>query len=225
MYADIIIDITHEKLDKVFQYRVPEELEGDLRTGAGVIVPFGRGNRETKGYIVGFSETCDYDAEKIKDILRTDTSSVAIEARLVALAAWMKEYYGGTMIQALKTVLPIKRTEQQKERRILKRCISREAGEKKLEEYLHKNQKARARLMAALLDDEEVEYSLISQKLNITLTVVRALEEQGVLEIKNHKIYRNPVKEKEQQRHFITYTEEQETIIKKGSERPIFYTV
>ena len=48
----------------------------------------------------------------------------------------------------------------------------------------------------ALLDDEEVEYSLISQKLNITLTVVRALEEQGVLEIKNHKIYRNPVKEK-----------------------------
>ena len=51
--------------------------------------------------------------------------------------------------------------------------------------------------MAALLDDEEVEYSLISQKLNITLTVVRALEEQGVLEkLKNHKIYRNPVKGK-----------------------------
>ena len=105
MYADIIIDITHEKLDKVFQYRVPEELEGNLRTGAGVIVPFGRGNRETKGYIVGFSETCDYDAEKIKSILRMDTSSVMIEARLVALAAWMKEYYGGTMIQALKTCL------------------------------------------------------------------------------------------------------------------------
>ena len=68
--------------------------------------------------------------------------------------------------------------------------------------------------MEALLDDEEVEYSLISQKLNITLTVVRALEEQGVLEIKNHKIYRNPVKEKEQQRHFITYTEEQERAIR-----------
>ena len=64
------------------------------------------------------------------------------------------------------------------------------------------------------LDDEEVEYSLISQKLNITLTVVRALEEQGVLEIKNHKIYRNPVKEKEQKRHFITYTEEQERAIR-----------
>ena len=59
IFADIIIDISSEKLDRSFQYRVPEELEGDLRTGAGVIVPFGRGNRETKGYIVGFSETCD----------------------------------------------------------------------------------------------------------------------------------------------------------------------
>ena len=31
MYADIIIDITHEKLDKVFQYRIPSHLEGCLR--------------------------------------------------------------------------------------------------------------------------------------------------------------------------------------------------
>ena len=197
MFADIIIDITHEKLDKVFQYRIPPELEGVLQVGMEVIVPFGKGNKETHGYVIGFSEKTDYDLAKIKEVLCIEENHQEIESKLIALAAWIREYYGGTMIQALKTVLPIKRTEQQKEQRILKRCISREAGEKKLEEYLHKNQKARARLMAALLDDEEVEYSLISQKLNITLTVVRALEEQGVLKIKNHKIYRNPVKEKE----------------------------
>ena len=37
-----------------------------------------------------------------------------IEAKLVALAAWMKKNYGGTMIQALKTVLPIKQKENAK---------------------------------------------------------------------------------------------------------------
>ena len=67
------------------------------------------GEPGNEGVHCGFSETCDYDAEKIKSILRKDTSSVMIEARLVALAAWMKEYYGGTMIQALKTVLPIRK--------------------------------------------------------------------------------------------------------------------
>ena len=122
------------------------------------------------------------------------------------------------MIQALKTVLPIKRTEQQKEQRILKRCISREAGEKKLEEYLHKNQKARARLMAALLDDEEVEYCPLGEAEYHADGGESALEEQGVLEIKNHKIC-NPVKEKEQQRHFITYTKEQERAIRTFEKR------
>lgn len=108
MYADIIIDITHEKLDKVFQYRIPSELEGILEVGTEVIVPFGRGNKETGGYVIGFSETADYDEDKIKFILRRAEDKRAIESKLVALAAWMKESYGGTMIQALRTVLPIK---------------------------------------------------------------------------------------------------------------------
>ena len=31
LYADIIVDISHEKLDKIFQYAVPSRLEGALR--------------------------------------------------------------------------------------------------------------------------------------------------------------------------------------------------
>ena len=56
MYANIIIDITHEKLDKIFQYKIPKELERELEIGTEVAVPFGRGNRETSGYVIGFSE-------------------------------------------------------------------------------------------------------------------------------------------------------------------------
>lgn len=66
MFADIIIDITHEKLDKVFQYRIPPELEGVLQVGMEVVVPFGKGNKETHGYVIGFSEKADYDSQKLK---------------------------------------------------------------------------------------------------------------------------------------------------------------
>ena len=154
MYADIIIDITHEKLDKIFQYKVPEELEQELAVGTEVIVPFGRGNREISGYIVGFSEGVDYDPRKIKPILGKAQGKTAIESKLVALAAWMKENYGGTMIQALKTVLPVKRQERVKNQRTVELLLSREEGEQKLEVYLHKNQRARARLLAGLLDQQ-----------------------------------------------------------------------
>ena len=128
MYADIIIDITHEKLDKVFQYRIPSELEGILEVGTEVIVPFGRGNKETGGYVIGFSETTDYDADKIKFILRRAEDKRAIESKLVALAAWMKESYGGTMIQALRTVLPIKKQEKIKKKRTVRLLLSEEEG-------------------------------------------------------------------------------------------------
>ena len=69
MYADIIVDITHEKLDKVFQYRIPSHLEGMLKVGMEVVVPFGKGNKETHGYVIGFSEKADYDLAKIKEVL------------------------------------------------------------------------------------------------------------------------------------------------------------
>lgn len=65
-----------------------------------VIIPFGKGNRQIKGYVTSLSETCNYDLSKVKEITDISRNSVAIEARLIALAAWMKEQYGGTMIQA-----------------------------------------------------------------------------------------------------------------------------
>ena len=213
MYADIIIDITHEKLDKIFQYRIPQMLEEKLTIGMEVLVPFGKGNREISGYIAGFSETTDYDMSKIKEILRPVENSVAIESRLMGLAAWMKQTYGGTMIQAMKTVLPIKKTEKAKAHRILKRLITLEEGRKQLDAYLHKNQKARARLMAALLDNEEIEYELVHGKLSITMSVVRALEEQGILEIQEQRIYRNPVKNGVTGQQKLQYTEEQKEAI------------
>ena len=35
MFADVIVDIQHEKLDKIFQYRIPEAMEGKLEPGMG----------------------------------------------------------------------------------------------------------------------------------------------------------------------------------------------
>ena len=107
MYADVIIDITHEKLDRVFQYSIPSGLEGALSVGAEVIVPFGRGNREISGYVVEFSKKTEYPPEKIKPILKKAEKSIAIESKLVALAAWMKEQYGGKVPSTFEELLKL----------------------------------------------------------------------------------------------------------------------
>ncbi len=214
MYAKVIVDITHEKLDKVFEYRIPSHLEGILCIGQEVVVPFGMGNRELTGYIVDLCDTCEYEAEKVKEILRVAEKKLAIEGKLVALAAWMKEHYGGTMIQALKTVLPIKKEENMKVKRYVRLLLDQEEAKAKLEELLtKKNQKARARVLAALLDNEILEYEFVIHKLNVTRTVLTALEEQEVLRIESEQVWRNPIKKRDRVQREIIYTDEQQNAI------------
>lgn len=213
MFADVIVDIQHEKLDKIFQYRIPASMEDRLEPGMEVLVPFGKGNRQIKGYVTGTSETCDYDLSKVKEIIEIPERGMEIEAKLVALAAWMKANYGGTMIQSLKTVLPIKQKENAKVKKRLRLLLDEETGKRQLHYYLEKNQKARARLMAALLDDHLLEYELVTKKLNITMPVIRALEEQGVLAVETEQVFRTPVKQTEQKAQQITYTPEQQNVI------------
>ena len=214
MYAKVIVDITHEKLDKVFEYRIPSELEGVLKVGTEVVVPFGIGNRKTNGYVVDISDNCEYDCDKVKEILQIAEKKVAIEGKMIALASWMKENYGGTMIQALKTVLPIKKEENAKIKRYVRLMLDEESGRAKLEEYLNKkNQKARARVLAALLDNEVLEYEFVIKKLNVTRTVLTALEGQGVIRIESEQVFRNPIKKREYTPKEIQYTEEQQYAI------------
>lgn len=213
MFADIIIDIKHEKLDKIFQYRIPDSLEAELKPGMEVIVPFGKGNRPTKGYVTGITDSCSYDLSKVKEIADISRDSVEIEAKLIALAAWMKENYGGTMIQALKTVLPIKQKENARVKKYLRLLLDEKTGREKLDFYLEKNQKARARLMAALLDHPVLEYDLAVKKLHITLPVIRALEEQGVLALESEQVYRNPVRGGNREAPEIVFTPEQQAAV------------
>ena len=213
MYADIIVDITHEKLDKIFQYRIPKEMEGRLQTGMEVLIPFGRANRETKGYVIGFSEKCNYDPEKIKEITQISQNHIAIEAKLVALAAWMKEHYGGTMIQALKTVLPIKQQEKQKEQRSIRLLLDRREAKERLSYFLSKNQTARARVVAALLDRPILPYEYVTRQLKVTAAGLRAMEEQRILQIEAEVVYRNPVTAKRTKQQSFCYTEAQQSAI------------
>ena len=214
VYADVIIDISHEKLDRDFQYRVPEELEQSIKPGVVVTVPFGKGNTVRKGYVIGISTEAKYDASRTKEIQGVSTDGETTESRLIALAAWMKEHYGGTMIQSLKTVLPIRQKENAKVKKHLRLLLSEKEGEEKLAFYRKKNQKARARLLEALLADRLLDYELVTGKLNITLPVIRALEEQGVLKLESEQIYRNPVQQGTQQERTITFTSEQEQVIR-----------
>lgn len=193
-FADIIVDISHEKLDRTFQYIIPEELEGKIKIGSCVNIPFGKGNHLRKGYVTGIGSKAKYAPEKLKGIAGVEENGIDAEAGCIALAAWMREQYGSTMITALKTVLPVRRKIKGMEKKSCKLLVPVQEAGLLLEKCTNKKQTARARLLEELIRMGELPMPLITGKLHVSAQTVKSLEKQGVLAVVSENSYRNPVK-------------------------------
>lgn len=194
LYADIIVDISHEKLDKPFQYRVPERLRGVLETGMCVTVPFGNGNKPLKGYVIDIGDRCKFDPARTKDILEIVRNGVGVEDRMIALAGWIRKNYGSTMIQALKTVLPAKQSVKTLEHRTLQRVMGKEEIISLLGESKRKKQVAKERLLQELTEQESIPYEWVTGKLGVSAQTVKSLEKAGAIRVVSTESLRNPVR-------------------------------
>ncbi len=212
-YVEVVVDISHESVDRPFSYRIPEHLQGKVVPGSKVEVPFGKGNRIITGYVIGFCNEVDYDASRIKEIAGVCEESVSPEEKLIGIAAYMKEQYGSTMISALKTVLPVKKVAKALE----KKAVSALKDEAFLREAAgvaeKKSQRAKARLLYALCESPNIDYSLVLGKLNVSAQTVMSLQKQGILSIETKRSYRNPISFRENNAEGNTLSNQQQYIV------------
>ena len=227
MYANVIIDISHEKLDRTFQYRIPENLLDQIHPGTPVEIPFGRSNRKIRGYVVEVTEEPEFAPERIKPVSHVIREGIPIEGQLIALAAWMRENFGGTMNQALKTVLPVKQKTTEKEQRLIWLKPDPTTAKSLLGELQRKHQTARARLLEALLEQSPLPYETVTQKLNITVSVIRAMQERELIRVESIRSWRNPLDQMKKQGTVVTLNPAQQQIVtgiengwRSGDERP-----
>ena len=213
MYADIIVDISHEQLDRTFQYAVPEEMEQDIDVGVLVNVPFGRGNRTITGYVIELSNEPKLDIDKIKYIDSIVPDKVKAVSRMIKLAAWLKHNYGSTMNQALKTVIPVKEKVKHKEKKSVRLVIDRHEAQSYIELFVKKNAKARLRLLQALMQEQVIDCAIVKEKLNITMQTVNTLVKLGIADIEVENIYRNPIKNTDDSEKRLTLNPEQKHVV------------
>jgi len=212
MYAQIIVDISHEKLDRVFEYRIPEELLAHIKTGVMVRVPFGKGNRIITGYVVGIVEVSEYDDTLIKNIDSLVEHTVTIESTLIALAGYIRDNFASTMNQALKTVIPVKKEMKQKEVKKVFLKISKEEVMNLLDVYRKKSYKAKVRLLEELADVNFLPYDLVTEKLNVSSSTIASLQKDGIIAIETERQFRNPVSNLETGNYNIVLNENQRKV-------------
>ena len=100
-FAKVIVDIASSLVDKVFDYYFCDE---NYQKGMRVLVPFG--NRVIEGYIIDISDTCVYEENKIKRIIRAIDTFPCIHDDQFKLASFMKEKYNIGMCDCIRLFIP-----------------------------------------------------------------------------------------------------------------------
>lgn len=191
LFADVIVDITLEKLNHTFQYIVPHTME-KISIGDRVVVPFSR--REIEGIIISLSTEPKVAKEKLKEIIKK-SSEEPEDKKLIQLAAWMSDYFGATLNQTLKTVFPSKHNITPYEKKLIKINEDEEfvkAYKKKL--MLRKNHSiGKERLINELLKEKKLQWDIVVNNLHVQSSTIRELEKIKILQVYTYRTYRNPV--------------------------------
>ena len=100
MYAQVIVDIAHSQVDRVFEYSCPPETE----VGCRVKVPFG--GRILEGFVIGLSDTPSFDAQKIKAVYEVYDEQPALVPECFSLMNFIAERYRVPKAASLRLFIP-----------------------------------------------------------------------------------------------------------------------
>jgi primosomal protein N' (replication factor Y) len=181
-FAGVALD---QSIDRVLDYSIPPRLLTTLRVGQRVVVPLGRNNRATRGYVVSIHNATDYP--KIKPVRAIDDERVLIDGRLMELARWMSRYYVAPMGSVIETMVPgaVKRKIGIGYSQIVRAAQPRE----KLQELLERTRAPKRRAILARLlqlqDDEPIELIRIASESGATAPTVRKLARLGLISIRS----------------------------------------
>ncbi|MGN0346873.1 MAG: primosomal protein N' [Lachnospiraceae bacterium] len=189
--ACVIVDISHEKVDRGFEYRVPEEMQERIAIGMEVKVPFGKGNHLRKAYVVDLQQNARYPYE-LKNVQEINEKAVSMESKILQLAYWMKNRYGSTLINCLKTVLPVKKKIKESTYKMVVLAAEDTALEEEIKKCNPQRNGGRIKLLRELQKTPSLPYSLVTGKLGISPSSIATLEKHGMLRIETEKQMRGP---------------------------------
>lgn len=179
MICEVIVDIAHSEVDKVFEY----VSDVSVAPGTRVAVPFGAS--VATGFVIREKERSDYPPEKLKRILRAEDAHPAINRECLALAKKIAARYRVPMALALRLFLPAEmRTGKVAETYRTYACF--------LEDVPTKNAPQQAACLAYLREHGEADAAELRKQFG---AAVNALVKKGGVALEKRRVLRDPYKE------------------------------
>ena len=178
MIAEVIVDIAHSDVDKIFDYACGEEILAGMR----VVVPFGRNT--VTGFVMRLKEQTDVPPEKLKRIYRAEEAYPALNAECLALAGRLAARYHVPLALVLRLFLPAEmRTGKASERYV------EFARKTQAEAVFPKSAKAQQAAYAYLCEHGEVQAGILRERFGGALS---ALVKKGYAAVEKKRVMRDP---------------------------------
>ena len=103
MLASVIIEYSVKSLNKVFDYKIPEDLKDIIRVGHKVIVPFGK--VEVEGFVLKIHNNID-SALEYRSIIKIQESDFYLNEELLKLGKYMSDFLLCNLISCYQVMLP-----------------------------------------------------------------------------------------------------------------------
>ncbi len=179
MFANVIIDQDSKALDKVFEYRIPNELK--IEKGMRVLVPFG--TRILQGFVVDINENCEYDANKIKRIISVVEDFACIKPEMLDLMKFMCKKYHLRLTSVLRLFIPSQMREGKVKEIFEKKCKIKD------DEAKIRGQKQQA-IYNYLKENGEEDFSLLKEKFGYS--ALNSLIQKDIVAIEKYQVKRTP---------------------------------
>ena len=102
MIVGVLVELSSKNIDRVFDYKVPDNLVNDIKIGIRVSVPFGRVNVD--GFILEIKDNSE--VEDLKEIIEIKDKDIVLNDELLELGKWVSNNTISTLISSYQTMLP-----------------------------------------------------------------------------------------------------------------------
>lgn len=203
MFAEVIVDISHGDVDRIFEYSVGYD---GVSVGSRVIVPFG--SYKIEGFVIRVKEKSDFPPEKIKPVLSVLEEIPALTEETLKVANFIIDNYYVTHAAALRLFLPVE-MRKGKVREKTKKYVTLKDGviAEEVVKTLKTTAKKQREFIFFLEENGKVEFSIINEMFGAS--AVKTVIEKGFAEVFEEKVLRSPYKELKNSEKQITLTEKQ----------------
>ncbi|MBO5561386.1 MAG: primosomal protein N' [Firmicutes bacterium] len=185
-YALVVISVAVKTLDRVFSYKVPEDMKCRLKVGMRIHVPFGKGNRKIEAYVIGLSDKVDFDESKMKYIADICENYPVISEKRIELAMSMQSDYYSTMSDCIQCIIPKK----VKSKTYKCAYIDYENNDIEIIDAIIAKNNKQSRVLEFLRDGGSIPVSHIKDFLGIDTAPINALVKKGIVKTEENEVYR-----------------------------------